>query len=263
MKHPFIQRYEKEDVDVGAWYRATQRGLNGGRARQSAGGQATDSRRSGDSLRNPSTMHDATDTRASSTDPSAAFKPQPSPRIVRSSLAATHDWRQTPVSSTSSASGPHNGIVSGPSVISSTYFNLRPDRNNPTSQLNPQQQKVIFDHQSYTIIFISSLMSAEYYLCIFLFPFQSSSVLPIVASSSASTAVYPSAIGEQQRERERERNELLRAEREREIQQLQQQRRNSHDRRTSFDSILDSDGRHRTPHRSLHHQVHIASIHYT
>ena len=70
------------------------------------------------------------------------------------------------------------------------------------------------------------------------------------------TAVYPSAIGEQQRERERERNEFLRAEREREVQQLAMQRRNSHDRRTSFDSILDAEGRHRTPHRTVHHQVH-------
>ena len=69
------------------------------------------------------------------------------------------------------------------------------------------------------------------------------------------TAVYPSAIGEQQRERERERNELLRAEKEKEIQQQFQQRRQSHDRRTSFDSLLDSDGRHRTPHRTLNHQV--------
>ena len=76
-----------------------------------------------------------------------------------------------------------------------------------------------------------------------------------VIPSSSTTAVYPSAIGEQQRERERERNELLRAEREREIQQLQLQRRNSHDRRTSFDSILDPEGRHRTPHRPLHNQV--------
>lgn len=69
------------------------------------------------------------------------------------------------------------------------------------------------------------------------------------------TAVYPSAIGEQQRERERERNEFLRAEREREVQQLAMQRRNSHDRRTSFDSTYDPDGRHRTPHRPLHNQV--------
>ena len=87
-----------------------------------------------------------------------------------------------------------------------------------------------------------------------MFYFQSSSVLSGVVPSSTTTAVYPSAIGEQQRERERERNEILRAERERELQQLQQ-RRDSHDRRTSFDSILDTDGRHRTPHRTIHHQV--------
>ena len=67
--------------------------------------------------------------------------------------------------------------------------------------------------------------------------------------------MYPSAIAEQQRERERERNEISRAEREREIQQLQLQRRNSHDRRTSFDSLRDPEGRHLTPHRTLHHQV--------
>ena len=85
--------------------------------------------------------------------------------------------------------------------------------------------------------------------------FQSSSVLSGVVPSSSTTAVYPSAIGEQHRERERERNEMLRAEREREIHQLQLQRRNSHDRRTSFDSILDPEGRHRTPHRPLHNQV--------
>ena len=29
LKHAFIKKYEKEEVDVGAWYRATQRRLNG------------------------------------------------------------------------------------------------------------------------------------------------------------------------------------------------------------------------------------------
>ena len=87
--------------------------------------------------------------------------------------------------------------------------------------------------------------------------FQSSSVLSgAVQTSTTAAAVYPSAIAEQQRERERERIEISRAQREREMQSLQLQRRNSHDRRTSFDSILDADGRHRTPHRTVHHQVH-------
>ena len=86
---------------------------------------------------------------------------------------------------------------------------------------------------------------------------QSSSVLSgAVQTSATAAAVYPSAIAEQQRERERERIEISRAQREREMQSLQLQRRNSHDRRTSFDSILDADGRHRTPHRTVHHQVH-------
>ena len=86
---------------------------------------------------------------------------------------------------------------------------------------------------------------------------QSSSVLSgAVQTSTTAAAVYPSAIAEQQRERERERIEISRAQREREMQSLQLQRRNSHDRRTSFDSILDADGRHRTPHRTVHHQVH-------
>ena len=89
---------------------------------------------------------------------------------------------------------------------------------------------------------------------------QSSSVLSGVNTASANTTVYPSAIGEQQRERERERNEILRAEKEKEIQQRFQQRRDSHDRRTSFDSLLDSDGRHRTPHRTINHQVKFALI---
>ena len=87
------------------------------------------------------------------------------------------------------------------------------------------------------------------------FCLQSSTVLSNVNPHTVITAVYPSAIGEQQRERERERNELLRAEKEKEIQQQFQQRRQSHDRRTSFDSLLDSDGRHRTPHRNINHQV--------
>ena len=78
--------------------------------------------------------------RASSTDPSAAFKPQPSPRIVRSSLG---NWRSPPALSTttSTTSGPHNGIMSGTTVTPSTYFGLRTDRN--PSQLNLQPQKVL------------------------------------------------------------------------------------------------------------------------
>ena len=77
--------------------------------------------------------------RASSTDPSAAFKPQPSPRVVRSSLAS---WRSPTASSTttSTTSGPHNGIMSGTSSVSSSnYHGIRTDRN----ASGPQPQKVL------------------------------------------------------------------------------------------------------------------------
>ena len=93
--------------------------------------------------------------RASSTDPSAAFKPQPSPRIVRSSLG---NWRSPPASSTttSTSSGPHNGIMSGTSGTPSSYFSLRTDRN--PSQFSPQPQKVFLNIIFLTFHNISQLI---------------------------------------------------------------------------------------------------------
>ena len=79
----------------------------------------------------------ASDDRAPSTDPAAAFKPQPSPRVVRSSLA---NWRSPNASSTttSTTSGGHNGIMSGTSSVSSSnYHSSRGDRT--TSSSHPQK----------------------------------------------------------------------------------------------------------------------------
>ena len=87
-----------------------------------------------------SSVNDENHGRASSTDPSAAFKPQPSPRVVRSSLA---NWRSPAASSTttSTTSGPLNGIMSGASsssVTSSTYQGIKNDHRN-TSGTHPQK----------------------------------------------------------------------------------------------------------------------------
>ena len=84
--------------------------------------------------------------RASSTDTSAAFKPQPSPRVVRSSLA---NWRSPTASSTttSSTSGPHNGIMSGASSVSSSnYHSSRADRT--ASSSHPQKVGIIANNES-------------------------------------------------------------------------------------------------------------------
>ena len=52
LKHQFIKKYEKEDVDVGAWYRDTQRRLNGSRGTEgSQKHRREDPLRSGDVLR--------------------------------------------------------------------------------------------------------------------------------------------------------------------------------------------------------------------
>ena len=85
-----------------------------------------------------SSVNDENHGRASSTDPSAAFKPQPSPRVVRSSLA---NWRSPAATTTSTTSGPLNGIMSGASsssVTSSTYQGIKNDHRN-TSGTHPQK----------------------------------------------------------------------------------------------------------------------------
>ena len=52
LKHAFIKKYEKEEVDVGAWYRDTQRRLNGSRGNEGPQKhRREDPLRSGDVLR--------------------------------------------------------------------------------------------------------------------------------------------------------------------------------------------------------------------
>ena len=76
--HPFIKKYEREDVDVGAWYRSVMISTNG-------------------SLTTPNNnqLIGSLDMTSSNSE-RTAFKPQPSPRIVRSA------WRPPPTTSSTS-----------------------------------------------------------------------------------------------------------------------------------------------------------------
>ena len=79
--HPFIKKYEREEVDVGAWYRSVMIGTNGS------------------SLTTPNNnqLIGSLDPLASTNSERTAFKPQPSPRIVRSA------WRPPVTASTASS----------------------------------------------------------------------------------------------------------------------------------------------------------------
>ncbi len=102
--HPFIQRYERERVDVGAWYRSHMKNLEGGGAQSnsqtSAAVTAAAQSSSSSAAGVASGAAVAPDTLSLASDKS--FKPQPSPRVARS-------WRPPPpVAVTSSSTSPQS-----------------------------------------------------------------------------------------------------------------------------------------------------------
>ena len=78
LSHPFIQRYEKEEVDVGAWYRSHMKNLEASNNTAMSNGTSPNN--------NSALVTSSSATTMSTTE---TFKPQPSPRIGRSSAA----WR--------------------------------------------------------------------------------------------------------------------------------------------------------------------------
>ena len=74
LQHPFVLKYEQEPVDVGAWYKSSQRQLN------CAGATSTDL---------ASKPKHAGITFDPMTSAGGAFKPQPSPRVARAATAGT------------------------------------------------------------------------------------------------------------------------------------------------------------------------------
>ena len=89
LMHPFIKKYEREEVDLGAWYRSVMISTNGSQ-----------------SLTTPNNNQligslDMTSQNSERT----AFKPQPSPRIVRSAWRPPSSTSTTPSSPPSYPSG--------------------------------------------------------------------------------------------------------------------------------------------------------------
>ena len=78
--HAFIQRYEKEEVDVGAWYRSHMKNLEQG--------TSPNNNTAASSLANNAAATVLTSSPAANAE-TPAFKPQPSPRIARNT------WRTT------------------------------------------------------------------------------------------------------------------------------------------------------------------------
>lgn len=124
LMHPFIKKYEKEDIDVGAWYRGVM--ANGSLTTPNNNQliSTVSSAVSGfDPLSNTSTTERTT------------FKPQPSPRVVRSWRPSNATPSSPPPSTLPIASGGGGGITpvspspasqQYPSAISEQRENRRP-----------------------------------------------------------------------------------------------------------------------------------------
>jgi len=90
--HPFIQRFEREEVDVGAWYRSHMKNLESNNP-TSGGLNSTVSPNNNSGSASKSGQHHVPDSlNLAPTSSDKTFKPQPSPRVTRSWL------RQTPQS---------------------------------------------------------------------------------------------------------------------------------------------------------------------
>ena len=104
LMHPFIKKYEREEVDLGAWYRSVMISTNGSGSSSSL------------TTPNNNQLIGSLDMTSSNSE-RTAFKPQPSPRIVRSA------WRPPPT--TSSTSTTPSSPPSYPSAISEQRENNR------------------------------------------------------------------------------------------------------------------------------------------
>ena len=118
LMHPFIKKYEKEEVDVGAWYRGVMASTNGSLTTPNNNQLISASTSPGgfDPLSNTSNTERTT------------FKPQPSPRVVRSWRPSNATPSSPPSSGPPSMVGPMGGGATGqyPSAISEQRDQRRP-----------------------------------------------------------------------------------------------------------------------------------------